>query len=145
MHPVTDDQIELVQLSFRQIMRRREAVAEQFYNRLFELDPSLRPLFRGDMTRQRHDLMVTLSVLIGSLRSIDGLVPSIQALARRHVAFGARPEHFQTVGAALVWALSQHLGDAFTNEVESAWLAVYDTLASTMQSAMDEPELKRAA
>jgi len=142
---VTDDQIELVQLSFRQVMRSRETASMLFYDRLFELDPSLRRLFPDDLARQRHDLMVTLSVLIGNLRFIDGLVPSIQALARRHIAYGARPEHFPIVGAALLWTLSQRLGDSFTPEVESAWLDVFDLLAGTMQSAMAEPELKRAA
>src|SRR5436190_2153695 len=88
-HSVTEDQIERVQLSFRQVMRTRDTTAESFYNRLFELDPSLRKLFPDNLARQRHDLMVTLSVLIGSLRYIDGLVPSIQALARRHIAYGA--------------------------------------------------------
>ena len=142
---MTDDQIELVQLSFRQVMRSRETASMLFYDRLFELDPSLRRLFPDDLARQRHDLMVTLSVLIGNLRFIDGLVPSIQALARRHIAYGARPEHFPIVGAALLWTLSQRLGDSFTPEVESAWLDVFDLLAGTMQSAMAEPELKRAA
>src|SRR6186997_1373792 len=104
---VTPDQITLVQNSFKQVAPIRDEVSEQFYARLFELDPSLRRLFADDLTRQRHSLMLSLSVLIGSLRYIDGLAPSIQALARRHVAYGARPEDFGTVGAALLWTLSQ--------------------------------------
>jgi len=142
---MTPDQITLVQNSFRQVAPIRDEVSAQFYARLFELDPSLRRLFPDDLTKQRHDLMVMLSVVIGSLRYIDGLVPSIQALARRHIAYGARPEHFQTVGAALLGTLSQGLGDAFTPELEAAWIAVYGALVNTMLSAMAEPELKQAA
>jgi len=142
---VTDDQIDVVQLSFRQVMRDRETTAELFYERLFELDPSLRALFHGDMAEQRRKFMVTLSVVVGSLRYLDDLTPSIAALARRHVRYGARPEHFSSFGAALLSALETGLGDAYTLEVEAAWMAVYDVLARMMQAAMSQTALLRAA
>jgi hemoglobin-like flavoprotein len=143
---VTPEQITLVQNTFRQIAPISDEAAELFYNRLFELDPSLRPLFPTDLSEQRRKLMQTLSVAVGSLRYIDGLVPTIEALARRHATYGVRPEHFDTVGAALLWTLSQGLGPSFTAEVNAAWVAVYTVLADTMKEAMaEEIRLPRAA
>jgi len=38
----------LVQTSFAQVRPIADAAAALFYRRLFELDPTLRPLFNGD-------------------------------------------------------------------------------------------------
>ncbi len=86
-----------------------------------------------------------MSVVIGSLRYLDGIAPSIHALGRRHAAYGVKPQHFDTVGSALLWTLAQGLGPAFTPEVESAWAAVYSLLSDTMQAGMADAALPRAA
>jgi len=142
---VTPNQITLVQDSFQLVAPIADTASELFYTRLFELDPSVRPLFPTDIADQRRKLMQTLSVVIGSLRYLDGIAPSIHALGRRHAAYGVKPEHFDTVGSALLWTLAQGLGPAFTPEVESAWAAVYSLLSDTMQAGMADAALPRAA
>ncbi len=142
---MTPNQITLVQDSFQLVAPIADTASELFYTRLFELDPSVRPLFPTDIADQRRKLMQTLSVVIGSLRYLDGIAPSIHALGRRHAAYGVKPEHFDTVGSALLWTLAQGLGPAFTPEVESAWAAVYSLLSDTMQAGMADAALPRAA
>jgi len=142
---VTPNQITLVQDSFQLVAPIADTASELFYTRLFELDPSVRPLFPTDIADQRRKLMQTLSVVIGSLRYLDGIAPSIHALGRRHAAYGVKPEHFDTIGSALLWTLAQGLGPAFTPEVESAWAAVYSLLSDTMQAGMADAALPRAA
>jgi hemoglobin-like flavoprotein len=142
---VTPDQIRLVQQSFQSVAPIADTAAELFYSRLFELDPSLRPLFRGDMAEQRRKLMQMLSVAVAGLNNLDALVPAVQALGRRHARYGVRAEHFDTVAVALLWTLGQGLGDAFTDDVRNAWTAVYSVLASTMQAAMIEAAYPEAA
>jgi len=112
-----------------------EQAAELFYNRLFELDPSLRQLFKSDMTEQGRKLMVMLKTAIASLDKIEQLIPVAEKLGKGHVKYGVKPEHYDTVGEALLWALSQGLGPAYTAEAEDAWGAVYTTLAATMKHA----------
>lgn len=128
-------QIALVQSSFAKVVPIAEAAAEIFYSRLFELDPSLRPMFRGDMKGQGKKLMDTLAVVVTNLRNLDRILPGVKALGERHVAYGVTDEHYDTVGAALLWTLGKGLGDAFTPEVEQAWSTAYDLVATTMKAA----------
>lgn len=101
----------------------------------FELDPSLAPLFKGDIGAQGKKLMQVLGYAVGKLDALDELVPALAALGRKHVGYGVRERHYATVGAALLWTLAQGLGAAFTPEVEAAWTTVYGVLASTMKAA----------
>ena len=142
---VTPAQITAVQKSFRLVAPIADTAAHLFYTRLFELDPALRSLFRGDMREQGRKLMQMLTVVVTGLDRLDAVVPAVQALGRRHAAYGVQPEHFDTVAAALLWTLAQGLGPAFTPDVEAAWTAAYTILADTMKSAMAEVQLPRAA
>jgi len=132
---MTPNTIALVQGSFRQVAPIADQAATLFYGRLFELDPSLKPLFKGDISEQGKKLMKVLGIAVSSLEDLPGLVPVVQDLGRRHVAYGVRPEHYATVGTALLWTLEQGLGAGFTHEVKAAWSEVYGLLATVMQEA----------
>ena len=110
-------------------------VADLFYDRLFELDPALRPLFRGDLEEQGRKLMAMISMAVASLDRLDTLVPAVRQLGARHGAYGVRNEHYATVGTALLWTLEKGLGPAFTPEVRAAWTTTYTLLANTMMGA----------
>jgi hemoglobin-like flavoprotein len=132
---ITRGQTMLVQESFAQAQPMAEAVAAVFYRRLFELDPSLRPMFRGDMEEQGRKLMQVLAFAVQGLDRLEQLVPAVEALGRRHAGYGVRDEHYDTVGAALLDTLNEFLGEGFTPELRAAWTAVYQVLASTMMNA----------
>jgi hemoglobin-like flavoprotein len=130
-------QIQLVQESFEHVKPITDIAADLFYGRLFELDPSLRPMFKDDMAEQKAKLMTTLAFAVASLKQPDRLLPAVRQLGRRHMGYGVQNGHYQTVGAALLWTLGQGLGDGFTPAVEEAWTAAYTLLANTMQEAAD--------
>lgn len=134
---MTPNQIDLVQGSWRQVLPVAETAALMFYDRLFFLDPSLRALFRSDMTEQRRKVMAMITFAVNGLTRLEQLVPMVQDLGRRHAAYGVRPEHYYTVGAALLWTLQQGLGDSFTPAVREAWTAAYGVLANTMRGAAE--------
>jgi hemoglobin-like flavoprotein len=129
------ESIRLVQQTWKQVDPIRDQAAALFYGRLFELDPSLRPLFKGDMAEQGRKLMNMLATAAMGLDRLDGIVGEVQALGRRHVAYGVQDAHYDTVGAALLWTLEQGLGDAFTPQVKAAWAEAYTLLADTMKQA----------
>ncbi|MBC7813452.1 MAG: hemin receptor [Burkholderiales bacterium] len=119
-------QIDLIQSSFTSAIVASDEVAATFYARLFELDPSLRHLFKGDMYAQGIKLMQLLGVLVAGLYELEShLVPAIEGLGQRHVHYGVKPEDYGTVGQALLWALDETLGSEFTPEVRDAWTEVY--------------------
>jgi len=125
-------QIALVQLSFEKILPRKEATAQMFYERLFQLDPSLRPLFKTDLKEQGKKFMDMLELLVGGLLEFDDVVPALREMGERHIKYGAKPAHYWTLQTALLWTLEQVLGDEFTGETRQAWSDVYDLLARAM-------------
>jgi hemoglobin-like flavoprotein len=131
---MTSDQVQLVQQSFAKVAPISEQAAELFYGRLFEVAPSVRAMFPDDMKEQRKKLMATLAVVVNGLTNLEAVLPAASALAKRHVSYGAKPEHYPVVGGALLWTLEKGLGEAWTPEVASAWIAAYGTLSTYMIS-----------
>ena len=132
---MTPHQIKLVQDTFVSVAAISDAAAELFYGKLFELDPSLKPLFKGDMKEQGKKLMKMIGIAVGKLKDLENLVPALEDLAKRHVDYQVKPEHYATVGDALLWTLGQGLGEAFTDEVKEAWATTYTLMSSTMIAA----------
>ncbi len=129
------NQIALVQGSWSKVLPISETAAELFYNRLFETDPSTKVLFTGDMKEQGRKLMDMVTAAVNGLNDLEGLVPVVQDLGRRHGGYGLTDAHYGSVASALLWTLEQGLGEAFTPEVKSAWTETYMLLAGVMKEA----------
>ena len=123
--PLSPRTVELVQRTWSQVMPISDAAAGLFYDRLFEMEPSVRPLFKSDMAQQKKKLMQTLSVAVDGLSNPQRLIPVLEQLGVRHVGYMVQEHHYGLVGEALLWTLREGLGDSFTPEVESAWREVY--------------------
>ena len=132
---MTPTQIALVQSSFAKVAPIASDAAALFYDRLFATLPEARPLFKGDMDEQGRKLMATLTAVVGSLDRLDAVLPTAKALAIRHVGYGVRPEHYEPVGAALLWTLEQGLGPDFNSDTSEAWRTAYGVLSSAMIQA----------
>ncbi len=131
-------QIETVQHTFAQAAPMADEIATRFYQRLFELDPSLRRLFHGDMKQQGDKLMTVLAFAVAGLSKPETILGPVRRLGERHVQYGVQPHHYATVGEALLWTLAQLFGPAFTPEVEAAWAGAYGLLAGVMQEGERE-------
>ena len=125
-------QVKLVQESFARVAPISEAASVLFYDRLFEVAPQVRAMFPADMTEQRKKLMVMLAAVVKGLGNLDSILPAASALAKRHVGYGAKVEHYPVVGSALLWTLEKGLGEAWTPELADAWTAAYGTLSGFM-------------
>ncbi|MEC5386282.1 globin family protein [Uliginosibacterium sp. H3] len=135
---MSPQQVSLVQASWQKVVPIADTAAGLFYGRLFELDPELKHLFKSDISEQGRKLMAMISTVVAKLDSLGDIVPAVQDLGRRHVAYGVEAQHYDTVGAALLWTLEKGLGDAFTPEVKEAWTVAYTTLAGAMKEAAAE-------
>nr|WP_295771070.1 globin family protein [Rhodoferax sp.] len=139
-------EINLVQVTFDVVRPNALSVAEIFYKRLFTLDPSLRPLFKGDMVHQSRMLMAMLGAAVNGLTNLEALVPVVRQLGARHVNYGVQDEHYATVGSALIGTLDEGLGEKFTPAVREAWTAAYGLLSSVMLlGAIEARSAKEAA
>jgi hemoglobin-like flavoprotein len=128
----------LVQGDWEKVVPIAETAATLFYDRLFSLDPSVKGMFPTDLSEQKKKLMQTIGVAVKGLSDLGALVPAVQALGKRHAGYGVKPQHYDTVGAALLWTLKAGLGDGFDGEHESAWGKVYGVLAQTMIAASSQ-------
>ena len=137
---MSPEQKALVKETWRKVAPMADAAARLFYDRLFEIDPTTRPLFKTiDLADQRRKLIQALTMVVQGLDHLEALVPTIADLGRRHAQFGVTDAHYDTVGAALLWTLEQGLGSAWTPEVKVAWSCAYALLADVMRGAAGEP------
>jgi hemoglobin-like flavoprotein len=129
---MTPDQIKAIQESFAKVAPISEQAAAMFYGRLFEIAPSVKPLFKGDMTEQGRKLMATLAVVVNRLTNLETILPAASALAKRHVGYGVKPIHYPIVSEALLWTLERGLGADWTPELATAWGDAYGVLSDYM-------------
>lgn len=137
---LSPDEAARVRLSFEALAGRSDEIACVFYDRLFELDPSLRQYFPADMAAQREKLMLTLARTVAYLDRFEAIAHEVDALGRRHRLYGTRELDYATVGDALLFALGQASGSAWTRAVEDAWERTFTTLSQAMLRASERGE-----
>jgi hemoglobin-like flavoprotein len=142
---MTPVQIGHVRRSFALIEPIATQAAALFYDNLFTADPALRKLFQGNMAQQGARLMSMISTTVDLLEEPDALAPTLRKLGLRHVNYGVRDEHYATVGGALLKTLKQALGEAYTDEVHAAWIALYRVVSETMIDAARGAAASRVA
>jgi hemoglobin-like flavoprotein len=134
---VSPDQIVLVRTSWPLIADHADSLTARFYEHLFAIDDTAARLFTGvDMAAQRQKLAQALAVVVKALDDVDRLLPAISALGKRHAHYGVQDRHFDSVGEALLHALSDTLGSAFSAELRTAWAVAYALIASVMRRAL---------
>jgi hemoglobin-like flavoprotein len=132
--------------SFDLVAPRGEQLMDTFHARLFAAAPAVEPLFAAtDLRRQKTHLLAALVLLRKSLRDLDAIVPTLRVLGARHVAYGARPEHYPVVGEVLIASMAELAGDARRPEYERAWAAAFDVVAGVMLEGAAAAELEAAA
>ncbi len=127
--------IQLVQNSWQKVVAIGPQAAALFYQNLFEADPALKPLFKGDLQAQGKKLIEMISVAVSKLTELNVLIPVLQNLGKRHGGYGVQDSHYDTVATALIKTLAQGLGDDFTPETKGAWVEVYSVMADVMKAA----------
>ncbi|MDY7579958.1 mechanosensitive ion channel [Herbaspirillum sp. RTI4] len=130
--PLLDSEIMIVDASWKLLTPVATEFAQIFYQNLFEAYPHLRELFRTDAAEQQKKLIAMLGVIVRGAKDIEALLPIVQELGVRHVAYGVKDEHYAMVGASLIKAFDDVLGDQFTEEIKAVWLKVYGLLSNAM-------------
>lgn len=132
---MSPETIELVKTTWAKIAPNADQVAILFYSRLFEVAPEVKPMFKGDMIEQGKKLMQMLALAVNGLPKLESILPAVQEMGVRHTGYGVTPEHYDSVGTALLWTLEQGLAEDYTPEVADAWTETYVTLSTVMKDA----------
>ena len=140
MTTLTTEQVNIIRDTWRSIGPIADVVPQIFYDRLFEIDPSTKPLFtKTNMPGQHVRLMEALELVAKHADDLDSITPSLETLGRRHVLYGVEDKHYDSVGAALLWTLERGFGAAFTHDVRQAWLLAYQFVSGVMRQAAAQP------
>ena len=136
---MSPDQIKCVQQSWEQVVPIAKQASEMFYQRLFQIAPHLKPLFKGDITEQGKKLTTLLTTVVRGLNNLEKLEMAVWQLGRRHQVYGVKSDDFAPVAEALLWTLAEGLGAKFTAQIKEAWVAAYTVLATVMQAGAAYP------
>lgn len=129
---LSDEDIELLRDSLLIMQEQKEFAASVFYENLFELDPTLRRMFDDDLAEQSSKAMFAFGAVVAQIHDIDACREMTRGLAIRHVEYGVLPEHYPTVGEAVVTTVAMVLQEAMTPEIEAAWQKAYAAVADAM-------------
>jgi len=136
---MNDEQKRLVKESWRKVVPIADQAARRFYDRLFESDPTTRPLFQtANLDEQRQKLIKALVTVVQGLDNLEAIVPVVTDLGCRHARYGVTDSHYESVGAALLWTLEQGLGSAWTPEIKAAWSSEYSLVGGAMRKAASD-------
>ena len=127
--------VALIRSSFAVVAPQTEEVARHFYATLFSQAPQTRDLFPVNMEVQRSRLLRALVHVVQMVDRPDELVPFLEQLGRDHRKFGVLAEHYDAVGAALISAVAEFAGQAWTPRVARAWTESYGAVARAMRTA----------
>lgn len=135
---MTPEQAVLVEDSFLRLGPVTAEIGERFYDRLFDMDPSLRALFVHDAAGQPMRLIQVLAYVVSNLRAPDSLLSMVRDLGRKHAKFGVQDAYYDTFKQALLATLAERLKENWSQEVASAWDSTYDMIADEMRGAQHE-------
>jgi Globin len=100
-HLMSPEQKALVKETWRKVTPLADTAARLFYDRLFDIDVTTRPLFKTtNLVEQRRKLIQALTMVVQGLDHVEALVPTLADMGRRHAQYGVTDAHYDTVGAA---------------------------------------------
>ena len=137
---MTPSQLELVRASYATLPDGGAAMAADFYRYLFELAPRTRALFATEPDAMAVKFSAELAAIVEAITSYETFAPRVSELAVRHNGYGVRPQHYRTVGQALIRALAAHLDEDWDEELEAAWRRAYNLVSELMMTAAGDAQ-----
>lgn len=139
---MTTKNIDLVKNSWALVAAMdMETVGGLFYNRLFEIAPGVKPMFKNNsIPEQSKKLLTMLSYVIAKLDKLEDIIGEVKKLAQRHQGYNVQAAHYTAVGDALIWTLDKGLGERWNDELSTAWVEVYTVLSNAMINFQKETE-----
>ena len=134
---MTREEKQLVRNSFEALQDVAQPMVMLFYGRLFELDPSLRSMFKAPMKEQAAKLVATLQVAVDGLDHLDALKPKLRELGKQHRDLGVEERHYMLVEQALLWAITRALEGGCSASTREAWQKLLRTISLEMIAGAD--------
>ena len=134
---MTRSEVQLVRSSFQALTPQRNRLAGLFFAQLFVREPSLQPVFRGDLRVQGQALAEGLAAIVDSIDRLYPIVPALEWLAVQSARRGLTERHYGAVVEAMLAAIRDGLGEAYTAELEQAWRQAAGRVSAVMAPALE--------
>lgn len=136
---MNSQQIALVRQTCTEVAPIADSTAEIFYQKLFQLSPSMRSVFAPGLRERGRQLMETVEAATQIMDHRKAMTSAFAELGSRQMALAAGNNRYEAVGAALILAFRQGLGPSFTPEARQAWIALFDYIDETMKADGNRP------
>ncbi|MEL6660762.1 MAG: globin domain-containing protein [Bacteroidota bacterium] len=143
---LSEEQLDILHESLIVVKNNKDLATSVFYEKLFEIDPTLRRLFPPDLTEQADKALFAFGAVAAQIQNVGTLGDLTRDLAVRHVNYGVLPQHYTQVGGAVLATIEVVFGDDITPAVTDAWRKAYDLIATAMiaEAYADLSNLKAA-
>lgn len=139
---LTQSQRDIIKSTIPLLETGGEALATHFYNIMLDGHPGVRPLFNQAHQANGSQPRALANGVLMYARNIDrleNLGPLASQIVNKHVALQILPEHYPIVGACLLRAIREVLGEEIaTDEVIAAWAVAYQQLADILINAEEQ-------
>ena len=123
-----------VQATLDEILKNEDEFAEKFYERVFNMAPQVRELFKKNMLDQGRMLTHMLGGIVYSLSRPEYLMLGLKSLGQQHKSYGVHKAHYPVVRQALLETITEQLGDQCNNDTIEGWGKALDLVIHSMQS-----------
>lgn len=132
---MNQEQTALIEESWDYVITNTEEAGKIFYDKLFDIAPEVRPLFKEDIDSQADKLISLISFVVGKIDDLESIMKDVEDLGIRHNRYNVEPEHYAKVGEALLATLEKGASDIWTDKHAEAWGIVYNLLSDIMIKA----------
>ena len=129
---LNDTDIMAIEITWELIFEDKIRITELFYNKLFELAPDTRKLFKTGIPEQGSKLSDFMNFVVMYIREIDGLILHLKFLGMKHKGYRVKKKHYPVYREALLWAFRTGLGKDWSEDAETAWDKVHEIMSSAM-------------
>ncbi|HEX2011021.1 MAG TPA: NO-inducible flavohemoprotein [Roseateles sp.] len=140
--------IALIKATVPVLKQQGEAITEHFYHLMLSEHPELKAFFNEAHQAagtQARALAGAVLAYASHIDRLEALAPALPRIVQKHVALGVQPEHYPIVGACLLRAIREVLGEIASDEIIAAWGEAYGALARLLIDAEEQVYATTAA
>jgi hemoglobin-like flavoprotein len=114
------------------VERDGQRFAQRFFAHLFALRPGAQRLFPTDRAAEEGTVVAEVVFFAGAAGDLPSCVAHARDLGMRLQQYGVVAADYPALGDALVAAVSDVVGDAWTSNAAAAWRCLYSLVSEAM-------------
>lgn len=135
---LSQETIAIIKETVPLVGQEAENVTTRMYEILFSKYPETKPMFNNAAKDQHKKLAGAIAAFAGNIDNLGVLGAAVEKMAQSHVMTQVKPIHYPMVADALITAMGDVLGEAFTDARKKAWVEAYTFLANILMQREQE-------